>query len=116
MIKVIFYKNSNDNIVEFKISGHAEFDNIGKDIVCSAVSFLVINTINSIEKFILPDLNYAEIFEDKKNGIIEFRIYEEKIKEEKNLKIQLLLKSMELGLNMISEKYKDNLFIRYKEV
>jgi uncharacterized protein YsxB (DUF464 family) len=29
--------------------GHALFDSYGKDIVCSAVSILVINTINSLE-------------------------------------------------------------------
>ena len=31
--------------------GHAGYAEIGEDIVCAAVSALVINTINSIEKF-----------------------------------------------------------------
>ena len=33
------------------MSGHAGYDDIGKDIVCAAVSVLVINTLNSIERF-----------------------------------------------------------------
>ena len=34
-----------------KIYGHADFDTLGKDIVCAGVSALVLNTINSIETF-----------------------------------------------------------------
>ena len=30
--------------------GHAGFDQSGRDIVCAAISILVINTINSIEE------------------------------------------------------------------
>ena len=35
----------------FSIDGHAGYAEAGEDIVCAAVSALVINTINSIEKF-----------------------------------------------------------------
>lgn len=35
----------------FHIDGHAGYAEMGEDIVCAAVSALVINTINSIEKF-----------------------------------------------------------------
>ncbi|MDE6181647.1 MAG: ribosomal-processing cysteine protease Prp, partial [Eubacteriales bacterium] len=42
MIKVEFYQKSN-KIVGFEIKNH------GKDIVCSAVSILSLNTVNSIE-------------------------------------------------------------------
>ena len=35
----------------FSCDGHAEYDDYGKDVVCAAVSVLVINTINSIDKF-----------------------------------------------------------------
>ena len=35
----------------FTVSGHAEYDDPGKDIVCSAVSILVINTVNSLDAF-----------------------------------------------------------------
>ncbi len=35
----------------FSCEGHAEFNDSGKDIVCAAVSMLVINTGNSLEAF-----------------------------------------------------------------
>lgn len=42
MIKV----NYNDKII--KISGHADFNDYGKDIVCASVSSIVFTTINGI--------------------------------------------------------------------
>ena len=46
MIKVSINK---DNLIkEVKISGHADFADYGKDIVCSAVSSIATTTINNI--------------------------------------------------------------------
>ena len=46
MIKVSIIK---DNLIkEVKISGHANFADYGKDIVCSAVSSIATTTINNI--------------------------------------------------------------------
>ena len=46
MVKVSIIK---DNLIkEVKISGHANFDIYGKDIVCSAISSIVTTTINNI--------------------------------------------------------------------
>ena len=46
MIKVEY--NKDDIIKDVKISGHAMYDVVGKDIVCSAVSSIVTTTINNI--------------------------------------------------------------------
>ena len=51
MIKAEIFRNDNYVICGFKLSGHAGFAEEGSDIVCSAVSMLVINTINCIEEF-----------------------------------------------------------------
>ena len=51
MINVSIYKNADNLITGFKLSGHAQYSEYGTDIVCAAVSALVINTINSIEQF-----------------------------------------------------------------
>ena len=46
MININYKK---DKIIkEIKISGHANFDEFGKDIVCAAVSTMVTTTINNI--------------------------------------------------------------------
>ena len=39
---------SNDLINKISIKGHADYDTLGKDIVCAAVSSIVTTTINNI--------------------------------------------------------------------
>lgn len=45
MIKVSY---SNDKII---VSGHAGYDNYGKDIVCASVSSIIYTTVNAIKSF-----------------------------------------------------------------
>ena len=48
MITVTFHKTKAGEYKDFLCSGHAGYDDYGKDIVCASVSVLVINTINSL--------------------------------------------------------------------
>lgn len=48
MIKVKF--NTNGDTKSIEISGHAEFDEYGKDIVCASVSTIFQLTIMGLEK------------------------------------------------------------------
>ena len=57
-------------ICGFKLSGHAGFAEEGSDIVCSAVSMLVINTINCIEEFTEEKFNYSA--DNDNGGYIDF--------------------------------------------
>ena len=49
MIKVNIIKKNND-IEKIIMSGHAEYADYGKDIVCSAASSIAITTVNAILK------------------------------------------------------------------
>jgi len=49
MIKVKINRD-NDKIVSVYITGHSNYDEYGKDIVCSAVSSIAITTVNAIIK------------------------------------------------------------------
>ena len=51
MIDVTLFQNDSGDYVGFRMTGHAEYAEYGSDIVCAAVSVLVINTINSVEIF-----------------------------------------------------------------
>ena len=51
MTKVTFYQNSEQQCVGFDVNSHAGYAEEGEDIVCAAISALVINTVNSIETF-----------------------------------------------------------------
>lgn len=59
MIKISIIKNHN-LIEHISIKGHAEYDESGKDIVCSAVSSIAITTINGIMKIDHNCLVYQE--------------------------------------------------------
>ena len=60
MIKISI-KNNNDYIEEVSITGHAMYDDFGKDIVCSSVSSIVITTVNAIERIDKESISYTEI-------------------------------------------------------
>jgi len=59
MIKVNI-KKENDVINEILIKGHALYDDYGKDIVCAAVSSIVITTVNAIESIDDKAISYDE--------------------------------------------------------
>jgi|SRR5699024_7328592 len=51
MINVDLLINKNDEIIGFEIKGHAEYDEYGKDLVCSAVTILAYSCVNSLDKY-----------------------------------------------------------------
>ncbi|MBO4863021.1 MAG: ribosomal-processing cysteine protease Prp [Eubacterium sp.] len=107
MIKVCFY-SKNNTYFGFKIVGHADYGCCGKDVVCAGVSALVINTVNSIEKF-TEDSTCTEEFE---SGLVKFKIMGDVSNESK-----LLLRSLRLGLCSIYEEYGDKYIqIFFREV
>lgn len=103
MITVIFYakkighKVNTESITGFRSEGHAGFAGYGKDIVCAAVSALVMNTVNSVHAFTTDVFFYDT---DEKKGMIEFRITSAVSPES-----GLLLRSLLLGLESIREEY-----------
>jgi uncharacterized protein YsxB (DUF464 family) len=97
MIKVSIYKNAENLITGFTLSGHADYSEYGSDVVCAAVSALVINTINSIENFTSDRFRLEQ---DENKGFIEFHVISS-ISNNSNL----LLSSLALGLQGIEEEY-----------
>lgn len=96
MIQVIV-KKQNGNITGFHIEGHAGYADRGEDIVCSAISTLAINCVNSIEEF--TDDTFSEGM-DEERGMVDFDLTGD-ISEQS----QLLLKSMIFGIENIAEQY-----------
>ena len=60
MIKIYLSDN------EIKVTGHAMYDDFGKDIVCAAVSTCLITTVNGLESI---DEDYVGV-EQKKDEVI----------------------------------------------
>ncbi len=108
MISVVITK-SNNKYVGVTLNGHAGYADHGQDIVCAAVSVLVINTINSIEHF-TEDAFSFEAAEDGGYLTMTFT-------EDPSDKSVLLLDSMLLGLDDIQKQYGDEyISLTYKEV
>ena len=110
MIRVTVYKTERHEYVGFDVSGHAGYAESGEDIVCSAVSALVINAVNSIDRFTDDETSSVA---DEETGDIEFRF-----KGHPSHDARLLLDSMILGLEAIEDsgEYESYIDIIFKEV
>ncbi len=97
MIKVLKEKN------KVEITGHSDYDTIGKDIVCSAVSSIVTTTINGIIS-IDSDAIYYEYNRDVM--LIE-------IKKRDEITLKLIDNMMDL-LQSLAKDYPKN--IKVKEI
>ena len=109
MTHITIYQNENHEVERFTCTGHAGYAASGEDIVCAAISMMVINTINSIETFTsVPFVCEA----DEETGDIDFQFTEEITPDS-----ALLIDSMILGLKEIQNDYgKKFLILDFKEV
>ena len=108
MIKITFNRHNND-IKAIYASGHAgyEMNQNGHDLVCCAVSALLINTVNSIES-LTDDL----ISSEEQDGLL-IAVIKDNPKEG----TKLLIDSLILGLDGIAKQYGNKyLTVDYKEV
>ena len=97
MIKIRFVYEL-DFLHEFNIKGHAP------KYICSAVSMLVINTINSIEKF--TDSRFFCDY-DKNGGRFYFKFKNKFVSRE----AKVLIRALDLGLRSISSEYKNHVIV-----
>lgn len=108
MTTLTIYKTKSDIYKGFSCDGHAGFANAGKDIVCAAISVLVINCINSMEELTQDKM---AVKANEKRGRISVDIPD--ISESG----RILVDSMILGLENIREEYgEEYLTLNYKEV
>ena len=102
-IRLLF---SDDRPTGFVCSGHALFAEEGSDIVCSAVSALTINTINSIREFTTDE---AAVEQEEDGGYLSLLL-----RGEISDRSRVLLDSLFLGLSMIEETYGEE-YLRIEE-
>ena len=114
MINITIYNNIMHQCIGFDVEGHAGYAQRGNDVVCAAVSTLVINTINSIERLTSDKTSCTQ---DEEKGIIEYRL-ESPISHEADI----LIRSMIFGLQDIQDdenynsKFNSYIDITYEEV
>ncbi|KEH87487.1 ribosomal-processing cysteine protease Prp [Clostridium novyi] len=108
MIEAIF-KKKNENIVSFKMEGHAGFDEYNKDIVCSAVSAISQTTLIGILEVLNIHAEYRIV-----DGFLSLSIEEKTMEDIKSC--QVLLHTMLLGLRSMEQGYRDYINVREEEV
>ena len=109
MTKITFYQNSDNQCIGFDAEGHSGYGVEGEDIVCAAISALVINTVNSIEQF-TKDKFTLQV--DQETAAIHF-----KLESSPSDDCLLLLNSLILGLTgMEDEQYTEFIDIIFEEV
>ena len=110
MVEITVYKNTKHQTVGFRTYGHAEYAEEGQDIVCAAISVLVINTMNAIEAFTDDE---TSLVSDEISGKIDFLVKGNPSKE-----ALLLLDAMLLGLEDMAddEIYRNYMDLTYEEV
>lgn len=96
MITVKYKKR--DYITNINISGHAMYDDYGKDIVCASVSSVAINTIN-----VLSIIDSSIINVDKSDGYINI------IVNKYNDLVNKILLNLIDELKELTIKYKKNI-------
>lgn len=100
MTEIIVRKLKNGEYLGFSCTGHAGYAraaNNDRDVVCAAVSVLVINTVNSIETFSDSEV---KVVSDENRGEISCTFI-----KECDSKAKLLIDSLVLGLKEISAEY-----------
>ena len=105
MTKITFYQRVDGTFQGFHSQDHAGYSAEGQDIVCAAVSALVINFVNS-----LTDDHY-QIDVSQEDAEIDVVFTEELSKEG-----SLLLRSLILGLTSVEEEHGQYLDVIFKEV
>lgn len=93
-------KKENNIITELKISGHAKYDEYGKDIVCAGVSSTLITSVNACLTFDKESIYYEE-----KNNFYLKNIKKDEITNK-------LLENLINMLKSIESDYKDNIKIK----
>ncbi|MBQ0001815.1 MAG: ribosomal-processing cysteine protease Prp [Clostridiales bacterium] len=103
----ITVKKRNGAYVSFVSKGHAGYAEEGYDIICAAVSALIINTVNSIDTFTEDQLK-----EKEDDGFVSFEFL-----TGPSEKSTLLMDSLLLGLTQIENSYqKRYLRVNVREV
>ena len=99
MIKVNIIKK--EHIQSIEVTGHAGYDEYGKDIVCASVSCIITTTVNAIERLCEGSISYTE-----KDGYILINVLKH------NDTVDKLLDNLLDLLNQLQQQYPNNITIK----
>jgi len=104
-------RDSTKRIVGYKVTGHAGFDECGKDIVCAAVSVLTQAVLVGLAEEAGIDVDYSI---DEVKGSLSCTL--PSLEAEDRKKADLLLNTMYISLKSLQEEYPENILMIQEEV
>jgi uncharacterized protein YsxB (DUF464 family) len=99
MIRIRIDRKPDGRIGSFRVKGHAQYDEPGKDIVCAGVSAVTVGMVNAVEALLGVELQAGT-----KHGLLDVLI-PDNLDEALNEKVQLLLEAMVVMLHSIEQSY-----------
>lgn len=105
MIKVNIHEDAHGRVKSFEMSGHADFDDYGKDIVCAGASAVVFGNVNAVLSMTDSD---PEVDLGEDGGYLHFNV-----SDPDDEKLQTILEAMIISLKTIEEEYNEYIRIKY---
>ncbi|MBA4496162.1 ribosomal-processing cysteine protease Prp [Paenactinomyces guangxiensis] len=109
MIRIQVERNEQAEVERILVTGHANYAEPGKDIICAAVSGISIGMVNAIEKMFGVKVHA----DDDGEGKVDCRLPENLDDPEKAAKIRLLMEAMAVSLKSMADEYPS--YVRMKE-
>ncbi|MBM7706657.1 ribosomal-processing cysteine protease Prp [Chryseomicrobium aureum] len=109
MIRVEFNRTDAGKIQSFSMSGHAEFDDSGKDLVCAGASAVAFGAVNSL----FENAQIEPIIDLGQDGgylAVELPLLED---EMTMLKVEIILETLRTSLETIEKDYGQYIKISY---
>lgn len=107
MVNINFFITDKGKLLGFEIYGHAQRNEIGKDIVCAAISSAAYMTANTISDVIKVDADIS---------VFDFGSMSLKINENQSNSCQDILLGFKLHMIALEEQYPENIIVNYTEV
>lgn len=110
MIRVTLMRDESDGtLVGYEVSGHADFAESGRDIVCAGVSAVTIGTANALAELLNEEPEVSQ-----RKGLLVVKLRPQHLSSGLKEKSQLLLQSMAVMLESIRQEYDSYMTIHYK--
>lgn len=107
----VHISKKNDQYVSYEMTGHAEFDDPGKDLVCAAVSILAQNTLVSFEEVAGVSGVICEVEDGYLYGELPLELTKEQCHD-----CDVLFRSFETGIRGLVEIYPEHIKLIIEEV
>ncbi|MDY3052000.1 MAG: ribosomal-processing cysteine protease Prp [Ndongobacter sp.] len=112
MISVTLFKEG-DNVIGYRLTGHADQGPNGQDIVCAGVSTLSIAALNTLTDVCrLSEFVHYEV----RDGFLSVHLNSSKLSAQEMHDAQIALRGMELAMIDLAKQYPKAIKITYKEV